>query len=80
MIAAKINNCKFSFKCPKDWSALTDEGVDNQRYCGSCKEQVHWCETQAEVDKAVSQGWCVAFSSEQITPTYLKIVMRSNAS
>ena len=60
----KIDNCKFSFKCPKKWSALTDVGIDNQRYCGSCKEVVHWCDTQEEIDKAASENRCVAFSTK----------------
>lgn len=64
MTEAKINNCKFSFKCSKNWSALQVVGIDKQRYCGSCKENVHWCDTQEDIDKAATEKWCVAFSSK----------------
>lgn len=61
----KIDNCKFSFQCPKKWSSLIDIGIDNQRYCGSCKEHVHWCDTQEDIDKATAENWCIAFSSKR---------------
>lgn len=64
MTEAKIDKCKFSFKCPKDWSALIDVGIGNKRYCGSCKEHVHWCKSQQDIDKAVSENRCTAFSSK----------------
>lgn len=60
----KILNCNFRFKCPKDWSSLTDIGVENQRYCGVCNENVHWCTTQQDIDAAISNDQCVAFASE----------------
>jgi hypothetical protein len=62
-----IENCRVKFGCNQQWDNLIDEGKEGKegkegmRFCSSCEEGVHWCNSQSEVIRAKSKGWCVAF-------------------
>jgi len=56
-----IENCRVKFGCNQHWDNLTDQGKEGVRFCSACEEGVHWCESQDDVIKAKSKGWCVAF-------------------
>ena len=60
---SQIRNCKFSFKCPKDWESLKPTDNMHQRYCEECKEIVHFCYTPEDLMKAIQNDLCVAIAN-----------------
>jgi hypothetical protein len=56
-----IENCRVKFGCKQHWDNLTVQGKEGVLFCSACEEDVHWCESQDDVIKAKSKGWCVAF-------------------
>ncbi len=60
----EIRNCKFSFKCPRNWEDLTPTANMHQRYCGECNQIVHFCYTSDDLIEAIKQDLCVAISSQ----------------
>lgn len=63
----EIRNCKFSFKCPKDWEALERTDNKHQRYCGECNQVVHFCYTPEDLMKAIQNDLCVAIANNPAT-------------
>lgn len=61
MTAIKKENCKLTFECKNDWLDLTDIDQWGVRHCSSCNTNVHWCNTQGDIDYAKQKGWCVAY-------------------
>jgi hypothetical protein len=61
MTAIKKGSCKLTFECTKKWSELTGTSHEGIRHCSSCDENVHWCDTQEDIDHAKKKGWCVAY-------------------
>lgn len=56
-----IENCQFSFQCPKDWFALErDPSNLKVRHCDTCNRNVHYCEIDDELMERVHAGDCVA--------------------
>ena len=58
----KLEACRvsFQFECPKQWEKLTPTADDKVRFCESCKQDVHYCETIHEARDHASRGHCVA--------------------
>lgn len=63
-----IANCQFEFKCPKQWSALTDDGKLDSRFCDACERRVHLCVTNEELRARAEAGECVAFYRRRSLP------------
>lgn len=63
---SQIRNCKFSFKCPRDWEALKQTDNIHQRYCEECKEIVHFCYTPDDLMKAMTLNQCVAIAGNYV--------------
>ena len=59
----EIRNCKFSFKCPRDWEGLTPTDNVQQRYCGEYNQIVHFCYTPDDLTKAIQADLCVAIAN-----------------
>ena len=57
-----IQNCKFSYQCPKTWESLIDLKHDKIKYCDVCDRGVHLCQNQTELNQAIEKGWCVAIN------------------
>jgi len=55
-----IRNCVFAFKCKRDWQGMQDTKDEKIKFCSDCNRQVHFCETDAELAKAVKFNECVA--------------------
>ena len=53
-------NVRFDFQCPKDWGSLAATEREDQRFCGSCKQHVHYCTTVPEARDHAARGECVA--------------------
>lgn len=48
-------------QCEKGWFTLKKlEDETEKRYCEKCDKCVHWCNTEADLRKAVANKWCIA--------------------
>ncbi|WP_439630713.1 TIGR02996 domain-containing protein [Gemmata sp.] len=50
----------FEFVCEKRWDELTATDDDAVRFCGQCKETVHYCDTIADARQSAELGRCIA--------------------
>lgn len=57
-----IENCsvRFELSCPKRWSDLTPTSTPTKRFCGTCKEHVHYAPTIEAARALALDGACVA--------------------
>lgn len=56
-----IENCLgFEVECPREWGALAATERQSVRYCGSCRKQVHYCDSVSAARDHAMQGHCVA--------------------
>ena len=60
MPTIKIRNCKFAFRCNRQWQELTPTRKSSVRFCNDCSKEVIYCATDAELARAVKRGQCVA--------------------
>jgi hypothetical protein len=68
-----IENCvKFSYACPKDWTALNETDDSLIRHCTVCQQSVYWCDTIALAKHLATQGRCVAIDpdAEEVESDY----------
>jgi hypothetical protein len=58
----EIINCtwKFQMQCPRRWEGLRETADPKVRLCESCLKEVHWCESEGEVQQRAARGECVA--------------------
>ena len=68
-----IRNCKFRFRCTRQWQLLDETEAPSIRFCGECRKKVYLCETDVELIEALQQNRCVAMFDESDTeyPTLL---------
>ena len=59
---AFIENCKFKFKCNKTWNSLEikDDYSENRRFCGQCEQDVYFINSEAELQIAILNNYCVS--------------------
>jgi hypothetical protein len=57
-----IRNCKFKFRmvCPQRWEQLTPTPAEGVKFCGTCHQDVFFCETDAEALGHARAGHCIA--------------------
>ncbi len=55
-----IENCTFTFQCPRTWDQLERTGETNVRFCGQCERRVHLCTTDEELTRHARDRHCVA--------------------
>jgi hypothetical protein len=60
-----IRNCRFAFKCDKDWDDLDDIGESDIRFCQTCQNEVYFCNDDDELVENVKRNRCVAFVNDQ---------------
>ena len=56
-----IKKCELTFICGQRWDSLTQTDRTDVRYCEQCERAVHFCETQAQLDRCLERGDCVCF-------------------
>lgn len=61
----KILNCPMEYICSKSWFDLELMDQPNIKFCGSCNKEVHFCETNEELENALRNSLCIAFSNEE---------------
>ena len=59
-----IRNCRFAFKCDKNWDDLDDIGESDIRFCQTCQNEVHFCNDDYELVENVKRNRCVAFFND----------------
>ncbi len=59
-----IRNCRFAFKCDKEWISLDDIGEENIRFCRVCQKEVHFCNDDDELIKNIKLNRCVSFFND----------------
>ena len=64
--SARIENCKFAFKCPLRWEALRETDDPGIRHCDSCQREVYFCYGPAEAGQRARQGQCVAIQTRHV--------------
>jgi predicted RNase H-like nuclease len=67
MDPVKIEQCEFSFRCPKTWDLLYETNIDCIRFCDECNRNVYLSRTVADANSHTAQGHCVAIPIE-LTP------------
>ncbi len=60
----KLEACRmrFPFECPKQWAHLNPTDDPKVRFCDTCKENVHYCDTLQEAQSHTANGHCVAMA------------------
>ena len=66
----KIRNCKFGFRCDKTWGDLATTRNQAIRFCGVCRQNVHYVHQESELLEAIKLNRCVALvcQSNEIYP------------
>jgi hypothetical protein len=55
-----IRNCRFAFRCDKQWHDLTETTFQEVRFCSDCERDVFLCTTDAQLSEAVRLNRCIA--------------------
>lgn len=57
-----LEACRFrlEFECPMQWERLTTTDDAKVRFCESCRQNVHYCDTIEEAREHAWKGGCVA--------------------
>jgi len=72
----RVPNVAFDFRCPKEWGNLAPTEREDRRFCGACKQHVHYCRTVPEARNHAARGECVALDiralrwSHDVGPPY----------
>ncbi len=77
-MSTRIENCKFTFKCPRTWEQLDQTDDDHVRFCGACAKQVHLCNTHESLLKHARDGHCVAIRQENDLPYGTSVTRQGN--
>ena len=58
-----VQNCDRAFRnrCPKRWVDLVVTGAPLVRWCTVCEQSVHFCLTDADIDRHAKQGNYIAY-------------------
>lgn len=73
----KITDYVFSFECSVGWANLDLTDDEKIRFCGQCNKNVHFVDSQTELNQNAIRGNCVAFKKpdsqipEPFEPTVL---------
>ena len=59
----EMKNCIFKFECEQQWSDLTEIRDQRVRFCEVCESDVHLCETNDEIARAIREDLCVAIAT-----------------
>ena len=59
----KVRNCFLAYECDADWSALEKTKNEKIRFCNRCNDEVHQCDSDAELAIAIRENFCVAITS-----------------
>lgn len=58
-------------QCDKGWFTLKKiEGETEKRYCETCDKCVHWCNTEADIQDAVNNKWCIATENRLVYTSF----------
>ena len=66
-----IRNCKFAYKCNKNWFDLLDTKERYVKFCSTCQQEVFYCHTDAELAEAIKKNKCVCIETPFMTENIL---------
>ena len=58
-----IRNCKFSYKCNKNWFELFDTKEKHIKFCSTCQHEVFYCRNDEELLEAIKINKCVCIET-----------------
>ena len=61
-----IRNCKFAYKCDKQWFELLDTKDRNVKFCSTCQQEVFYCNTDEALVEAIKNNKCVCIETPYI--------------
>lgn len=64
MSQIKIENCEFSYRCPKTWDGLLETNIDSVRFCDQCDRNVYLSRTPEHANANAARRRCVAVPIE----------------
>lgn len=59
----QLRNCEFAYECSAKWDELAATNENKIRFCNECEKEVHRCDTDAELLRAIRSNLCVAIPS-----------------
>ena len=62
-----IRNCKFAYKCDKQWFELLDTKDRNVKFCSTCQQEVFYCNTDEALVEAIKNNKCVCIETPYLT-------------
>ena len=62
---SSIRNCRFAYRCGKNWSNLAETENPDIRYCADCQREVVFCHTDAQLANSIALNRCVAISLDE---------------
>jgi uncharacterized protein (TIGR02996 family) len=67
---AELEACavQFGFRCPRTWDALTPTAQPMVRWCGACREEVHFATTLEQAEQFTMRDRCFAVSATVARP------------
>ncbi len=60
----KVLNCPMEYICSKSWFDLELVDQPNIKFCDTCNREVHFCQTDEELQNALTNNLCIAYSNE----------------
>lgn len=60
----KVLNCPMKYICTKDWFLLESTSNKNIKYCDSCNREVHFCNSNEELESALQNNLCIGYWHE----------------
>ena len=55
-----IRNCRFRYRCHRQWASLTETATDGVRHCSDCDENVYLCPSGVQLASAIMENRCVS--------------------
>jgi uncharacterized protein (TIGR02996 family) len=52
-------DARFSFRCPREWAAMTETPRPDVRHCSACDKHVYYCATMQQAQNHAESGHCV---------------------
>lgn len=71
--AQEFINCELEYECSKNWFELEPSNKAGVKHCRQCKNDVHLCINQEELNYAILQKRCIAYFHNPSLQTRFKL-------
>jgi hypothetical protein len=62
-----IRNCSFASQCNLHWEQMSSTDLHDVRFCSACAREVHFCDSDESLARAVKANKCVAIQKDPET-------------